>query len=185
MAAEQKLVGHYLEELYRWNKKVNLTSVARDKAQAVLIEPSFAMAEFFPAGDALDIFDIGSGGGLPAIPLAIRYPQHRFTLVESDRKKSIFLQHAASLLGLKNVRVMHERSEKVSQDPAYAATADVVASRAVKREDVFAAADGLLKPAGRVIIHHTPDAPAEFGAYRLFSKNPSADCFTRPVSCRT
>ena len=177
-----KLIARYLEELYRWNKKVNLTSVAREKAQAVLIEPSFAMAEFFPPGDALEIFDIGSGGGLPAIPLAIRFPQHRFTVVESDRKKSIFLQHIASLLGLKNVRVLNERSEKVSHDPAYAATADVVTSRAVKREDVFAAADGLLKPAGRVIIHHTPDAPAEFGDYRLSAKNPSADCFTRASS---
>lgn len=174
-----KLISRYLEELYRWNKKVNLTSVARDKAQAVLIEPSFAMAEFFPPGDKLEIFDIGSGGGLPAIPLAIRFPQHRFTLVESDRKKSIFLQHAALLLGLKNVRVLNERSEKVSQNPAYAATADVVTSRAVKREDVFAAADGLLKPAGRVIIHHTPDAPAESGSYHLLGKTPSADCFTR------
>ncbi|MBI5637055.1 MAG: 16S rRNA (guanine(527)-N(7))-methyltransferase RsmG [Nitrospinae bacterium] len=182
MAADEKLVGRYLEELYRWNKKVNLTSVARDKAQAVLIEPSLAMAEFFPPGNALEIFDIGSGGGLPAIPLAIRYLQHRFTLVESDRKKSIFLQHAASLLGLKNVRVLNERSEKISQDPAYAAIADVVTSRAVKREDVFSAAGGLLKPAGRVIIHHTPDAPEEFGGYRLFGKNPSADCFTRAPS---
>lgn len=172
-----KLIARYLEELYRWNTKVNLTSVAREKAREVLIDPSFTMAEFFPAGDALEIFDIGSGGGLPAIPLAIRYPQNRFTLVESDRKKAVFLQHAASLLGLKNVRVINERSEKVSQDPAHAATADVVTSRAVKREDVFAAADGLLKPSGRVIIHHTPDAPEEFGRYRLLGKNPSADCF--------
>ncbi len=179
MAAEKKQVAQYLEELYRWNKKVNLTSVARDKAQAVLIEPSFSMAEFFPPGDALEIFDIGSGGGLPAIPLAIRFPQHGFTLVESDRKKSIFLQHIASLLGLKNVRVLNERSERVSQDAVYAATADVVTSRAVKRDDVFSAAGGLLKPPGRVIIHHTPDAPAEFGGYRLFGKNPSADCFSR------
>ena len=108
-----KLIARYLDELYRWNAKVNLTSVAREKAQAVLIEPSFAMAEFFPPGDALQIFDIGSGGGLPAIPLAVRYPQHRFALVESDRKKAVFLQHAAGLLGLKNVRVLNERSEKV------------------------------------------------------------------------
>ncbi len=183
MAAEKKQVARYLEELYRWNKKVNLTSVTRDKAQTVLIEPSFAMAEFFPPGNALEIYDIGSGGGLPAIPLAIRFPQHRFTLVESDRKKSIFLQHAASLLGLKNLRVLNERSEKISIDPAYAATADVVTSRAVKREDVFSAADGLLKPAGIVIIHRTPDAPVEFGGYRLSGKNLSADGFTRaPVS---
>ena len=179
MPAEKKLVTRYLEELYRWNKKVNLTSVARDKAHAVLIEPSFAMAEFFPPGEALEIFDIGSGGGLPAIPLAIRHPHHRFMLVESDRKKSIFLQHAASLLGLKNIRVLNERSEKISQDRNYRATADVVTSRAVKREDVFSAAAGLLKPSGRVIIHHAPDAPVEFGGYRLSGKNPSADCFIR------
>lgn len=179
MAVEQKLIGQYLDELYRWNTKVNLTSVARDKAQAVLINPSFAMAEFFPPGETLEICDIGSGGGLPAIPLAIRYPQHHFTLVESDRKKAVFLLHASSLIGLKNIRVINERSEMVSQDPAHTGTADVVTSRAVKREDVFAAADGLLKPAGRVIIHHTPDAPAEFGHYRLVGKNPSADCFTR------
>ncbi len=177
-----KLITRYLDELYRWNEKVNLTSVAREKAHAVLIEPSFAMAEFFPPGDTLEIFDIGSGGGLPAIPLAVRHPRHRFTLVESDRKKAVFLQHAAGLLGLKNVRVLNERSEKVSQDPACRGTADVVTSRAVKREDVFAAADGLLKPSGRVIIHHTPDAPEVASGYHLYGKIPSADCFTRHLT---
>ncbi len=173
------LIKQFLDELYRWNRKVNLTSVPRANAEAVLIAPSFDMAEFFPAGEALEIFDIGSGGGLPAIPLAIRFPQHRFTLVESDRKKAIFLQHMAGHLGLKNIRVLNERSEKAARDPAYAGTADLVTSRAVKREDVFAAAEGLLKPEGRVIIHHTPDAPESYGCYTLLGKNISADCFTR------
>lgn len=179
MTDEQGLIKRYVEELYRWNKKVNLTSVPERDAGDVLITPSFGVGELFPAGKTLRVFDIGSGGGVPAIPLAIRFPQHRFFLVESDRKKSVFLAHVAGLLDLKNVSVLNERSEKVAMAPDYANSADAVASRAVKRDVVFKAAAGLLKPGGRVILHRSPESSFPQPGYRPAGRSPSADAFER------
>ncbi len=173
--------AQYLSELYRWNRKINLTSVKEHEAQEVLVKPSLAMLEFMPAQKGLEVFDIGSGGGLPAIILAIHLPDIRFTLVESDRKKSVFLTHIAGLLGLKNVRVVCERSEKLAKMEGYAGCADVVTSRAVKREDVFAASNGLLKPGGIVIIHHSPREIEDDPRFIFSGKNQSVDCYRRFV----
>ncbi|MBI5178746.1 MAG: 16S rRNA (guanine(527)-N(7))-methyltransferase RsmG [Nitrospinae bacterium] len=172
---KESLVSQYLAELYRWNKKINLTSVAEEVAHGVLVTPSLAMLEYLPVGG--EVFDIGSGGGIPGIVLAIYRPDSRFTLVESVGKKAVFLTHVARLLKLGNVRVAAVRAEKLACDPAYAGTADAVVSRAVKREDVVAAAKGLLKPGGRVIVHRSPKDAPDVPGYSLIGKNGFADCF--------
>jgi len=128
---KRELVGQYLAELYRWNKKINLTSVAEEVAREVLVKPSIAMLEFLPIGG--QVFDIGSGGGIPGIVLAIYRSEGRFTLVESVGKKAVFLMHVTRLLKLANVKVEAKRAEKLSADPAFAGTADAVVSRAVRR----------------------------------------------------
>ncbi len=65
----------FLEELYRWNEKRNLTAVPKDKAEEILVKPSLSMIGLLGEKEGLHIFDIGSGGGIPAVILAICLPE--------------------------------------------------------------------------------------------------------------
>jgi 16S rRNA (guanine527-N7)-methyltransferase len=167
----------YLSELYRWNKKINLTSVNEKDAMKILVEPSLAMLEFLP--DKGRVVDAGSGGGIPGIILAMRLPNCEFLLVDSDQKKSTFLTHVAGMLKLSNVRSVRERVEKLAKTEGYAGTADAIVSRAVKREDVFSASVGLLKQGGRIILHRSTKPLEPDARFELAGHNDSADFFQR------
>ena len=165
----------YLSELYRWNKKINLTSVQEKDAIEVLVKPSIGMVEFIPEKGR--VLDVGSGGGIPGIVLALNLLGCEFVLVESDGKKSSFLTHVAGMLKLKNVRVVRERAEKLAASGEYAGSADVVVSRAVKREGVLAVSAGLLKPGGRVVLHRSSKPFKADPRFEPAGHNEFADCF--------
>jgi 16S rRNA (guanine527-N7)-methyltransferase len=99
----------YLELLLRWNTKINLTSVT-DPLEAIDLHlvDSLAAATLLEGIDT--VVDLGAGGGLPSIPLAIVLPKTRFTLVESVGKKVGFLKAAIAQLGLKNARASRARA---------------------------------------------------------------------------
>ena len=99
----------YLDLLQKWNKAYNLTAV-RDRP-AMLVQhllDSLSIVPHLPPGDLLDV---GSGGGLPGIPLAILQPDRSITLIDTVGKKVAFLKQAAMTLGLKNVSVVSDRIE--------------------------------------------------------------------------
>lgn len=169
----------YLAELYRWNKAINLTSVKPDKTRELLVEPSRAMLEFLENQNPLEIFDIGSGGGIPAIILAIYLPQNNFTLIESSEKKSTFLVHVSSLLGLDNVRVLNSRVEDFRRNAALQKTADVVTARAVNRATVYRAARDLLKEGGMLVMHRSSKSEPASEEFRKTGGNRFVECFTR------
>jgi 16S rRNA (guanine527-N7)-methyltransferase len=148
---KNELIKKYLSELFRWNKAINLTSVAEDKAEELFIMPSLSMIELVPEGGSLEIVDIGSGAGIPAIVMALHLPQHNFTLIESTGKKASFLKHIAGNLKLSNVIVLNERAES----SGLVQLADVVTARGVNRKTVFDAAHILLKPDGILLIHRS------------------------------
>ena len=75
------------------------------------------------------IADVGSGGGVPGIPLAIVRPDARFTLIESTKKKAAFLSEAAQALGLENVKLFAERAEDAGQYSGLRAHFDVAVCR--------------------------------------------------------
>jgi 16S rRNA (guanine527-N7)-methyltransferase len=77
------------------------------------------------------IVDVGSGGGLPGLPLKIVRPDLEMTLVEADQAKAAFLVQACASLGLKDVDVVARRAEEVGQDPRYRETFDVAVARAL------------------------------------------------------
>lgn len=114
----------YLALLLRWNKTYNLTAV-RDPREMVSkhLLDSLAMHPFVDglvaSGGALA--DLGTGAGLPGIPLAIVKPGLRVTLVESNGKKARFMREAVRQLGLKDVRVAESRIEALDEPGAYAA----------------------------------------------------------------
>ncbi|MET0287553.1 MAG: 16S rRNA (guanine(527)-N(7))-methyltransferase RsmG [Polyangiales bacterium] len=126
----------YLELLLEANQAFNLTAIT-DPAEAWTkhIEDSLSLLPEL-TGVTGKVVDIGSGGGLPAIPLAIARPDLKFTLVESTAKKARFLADTARALSLSNVRVESERAESLGQGPLRASF-DVATSRACARLPVL------------------------------------------------
>ena len=117
-AARTKLLA-YLALLYKWNRTYSLTAL-RDEAKAVshhLID-SLAILPFVPPGKLLDV---GSGGGMPGIPLAIARPALAVTLLDSNSKKTAFLQQAAIELSLPNITVHCGRVEQYHPASGFAA----------------------------------------------------------------
>ena len=98
-----------LDELERWNRKVNLTAV-RDRAQMETLHVADSLAAR-PFLRGRRILDVGTGPGFPGLPLAIVEPEREFTLLDSNNKKILFVKHAAALLGLDNVTAIKARAE--------------------------------------------------------------------------
>ena len=145
---ESKLTA-YLELLWKWNRKINLTAIS-DPAMAVdrlLLEP-LAAAAHLPAGGTLA--DLGSGGGSPALPLALGLRVPALVMVESRSKKAAFLREAARVLEI-SAEVLTIRFEEIFSQPRYEGWADVVSMRAVRPdEDTLQIASWLSKPGGTV-----------------------------------
>lgn len=110
-AAQQRLLA-FRDLLLKWNKTYNLTAL-RDPEQAIShhLLDSLAILPFVADGPLLDV---GAGGGLPGIPLAIARPQLSVSLVDTVQKKATFLQQAAIQLDLKNVAAHHARVEEMT-----------------------------------------------------------------------
>ncbi|MBL1320987.1 MAG: 16S rRNA (guanine(527)-N(7))-methyltransferase RsmG [Methylophaga sp.] len=136
----EKLVS-YVQLLDKWNKVYNLTSV-RDPMEMISrhILDSLAILPYVSGGSLLDV---GTGAGLPGIPLAIAQPELAVTLLDSNSKKTRFLQQAKAELALDNIAVVHARIEQ-AELPKYA----MVTARA------FAKIDQIIDLAGR----HCDDA---------------------------
>lgn len=107
---KQQLLN-YLALLHKWNKVYNLTSV-RDP-QLMLTRHILDSLSLFPYLDCKSLLDVGSGAGLPGIPVAIGFPQMAVTLLDSNIKKTRFLQQVKAELKLNNVTVVHGRVEQL------------------------------------------------------------------------
>src|SRR6266446_1054226 len=94
-----------------------------------LVEDSLVL--LVPLGDAHRLVDVGSGGGLPGLPLKIARPDLAVTLVEADQAKAAFLVQAAARLGLGDVEVVARRAEDVGRDQRYRETFDLAVARAL------------------------------------------------------
>jgi len=143
----------FLQEMGRWNQVHNLTAIEGEKnsvrlhlIDSITVLP--LMRQFLDM-ENLKIADLGSGGGLPAIPIAILQPDWHVTLIEAIRKKTAFLQHVRGKLGLKNIQVLSERVEAVAKSQP--GQFDAVISRAFTNLAHFLELSlPLLKPSGLV-----------------------------------
>ena len=143
----------FLQEMGRWNQVHNLTAIEGEKnsvrlhlIDSITVLP--LMRQFLDIQN-LKIADLGSGGGLPAIPIAILQPDWHVTLIEAIRKKTAFLQHVRGKLGLKNIQVLSERVESVAKSQP--GQFDAVISRAFTNLAHFLELSlPLLKPGGLV-----------------------------------
>lgn len=141
-AAQEKLLA-YAAFLEKWNRTYSLTAL-RDPALAVShhLLDSLAILPYVPAANLLDV---GSGGGQPGIPLAIARPALAVTLLDSNGKKTAFLQQAAIELELKNVRVVTARVEAFRPATPFAA---IVSRAFAELADFIGLTRHLLAPDG-------------------------------------
>ena len=114
-----------LDELARWNKRVNLTAI-REPLEMITghLLDSLSVRPLLRGSSVLDV---GTGAGFPGLPLAIVEPERSFTLLDSNNKKVMFVEHIAGLLGLDNVIVVKARAEDFAPGNRF----DTVIARAV------------------------------------------------------
>ncbi len=132
---------YFLGELLRWNRVHNLTAIDETEAafhlhliDSMVILPilqRYLQTPLRASDTPIQIADLGSGGGLPGIPLAILEPTWFFSLIEASKKKAAFLQHVRGGLGLSHLQIMASRVENVAKTNR--ASFDAVTARAFTR----------------------------------------------------
>ncbi|NOX42852.1 MAG: 16S rRNA (guanine(527)-N(7))-methyltransferase RsmG [Gammaproteobacteria bacterium] len=141
-AEEKQQLLDFVELLIKWNRVYNLTSI-KDRRQIIIrhLFDSFSLVAFIKqylcsglgntaSGNDVSkkrIIDVGSGAGLPGLPLAIIFPQYEFVLLDSNTKKTRFIVQASSDLGLKNTTIESNRSQDFRTDLRF----DCIISRAL------------------------------------------------------
>ena len=133
----------YLDMLERWNKTYNLTAI-RDPMQMINLHLLDSLAVQPHVAEKKNLIDIGTGPGLPGIPLAIMNPDKKFTLLDSAGKKTRFLFQVRTELGLNNVLEINKRAEAFLPEALY----DTVLSRA------FSSIPDMLKTCQHLIDHN-------------------------------
>lgn len=155
----------YAEHLLQWNERIQLTAT-RDAAEFIdrHVADALQVAVRLPAA-VERLIDVGSGGGLPGVVLAIAAPALEVTLLEPVRKKHAFLAAARRRLGLGNLRALPERDEDHDPGVGY----DAAVARAVWSVDVWLArGQRLVRPGGWVLAMEGRDATSlPAGAERL------------------
>jgi 16S rRNA (guanine527-N7)-methyltransferase len=123
-STQKQQLLHYLALLHKWNQVYNLTAITEFKKMLSLhLFDSLTIAPYLQGTHHIDI---GTGAGLPGIPLSILCPQHHFTLLDSNGKKTRFLLQAKSALNLNNIEIIQQRAEHYCPQKKF----DTILSRA-------------------------------------------------------
>jgi len=121
---QQNELLSYIALLNKWNKAYNLTAIRDPEAMIVRhLLDSLSVSTYL---EGENIIDVGTGPGIPGIPLAIIYPNRRFTLLDSNGKKSRFINQAKQSLAMKNINVIQNRVEEYQPEETF----DCIVSRA-------------------------------------------------------
>ena len=126
-AAQLAQFARYRDELLDCNQRLNLTAIRDPTAVEELLFLDSLACLLVPVPQGAAVLDVGSGAGLPGLPLKIARPDLQLTLLEATGKKARFLEHVVASLGLADVTVAAERAETASGRGAF----DVVAAKAV------------------------------------------------------
>lgn len=139
----------YAAELKKWNSKVNLTAITKDREIAIKhFVDSLTLAQYVTSADRL--LDIGSGAGLPIIPLKIICPEIPMVSVDAVAKKIHFQRHVIRLLKLQNIEAIHARVEELHETHRHSFS--IITSRAFTRLDRFVSLAAPLLSEGGMLI---------------------------------
>ena len=153
-SAQADALHAYLSELTTWNQRLNLTSI-RDPELMVrhhLIDCISVVPLLRPEGNLLDV---GSGAGLPGIPISIMCPDKIVTLLEPRRKRANFLRHVSRTLRLTNIRVLESRIQSLTPDGT-TLTDETIARAFIDNEGFLHMSARLLRPQGTCFLMHGP-----------------------------
>lgn len=132
-AAEVTRLGHYLALLLANNTRVNLTAIREPEEawERHLFDSLTLLGVLSELPEGAEVIDVGSGGGLPGIPLAIAMPGLRFALLEATGKKASWLRYAVGRLGLENAIVVEGRAEAIGREAEHRSRYSAGVARAV------------------------------------------------------
>lgn len=149
----------YLKHLESWGNTYNLTAVRQPEAMVVrhLLDSLAAL----PYLDGDSFVDVGTGAGLPGIPLALARPKKHAVLVESNGKKTAFLRHVVRTLGVGNVEVVQSRSEDYAPGRGFGT---VICRAFATAPQTLYLAGHLCAPGGRVVLMKGRDPSDELAA---------------------
>jgi 16S rRNA (guanine527-N7)-methyltransferase len=153
----------YLTILLEYNKTTNLTSI-RDWDEAVVkhLHDSLSIKLWAGKKGSIRILDLGSGAGLPGIPLSAIYPDDKVFLLEANNKKAKFMEYAIDQLGLLNCSLLKGRSEDLARDNELRETFDLVTTRAVSQLPVLLELSfPFLKVGGFLVAYKGPSVQDE------------------------
>ncbi|MCC6581679.1 MAG: 16S rRNA (guanine(527)-N(7))-methyltransferase RsmG [Phycisphaeraceae bacterium] len=154
----------YLEHLLDVNKQFNLTAI-RDPDEAWrkhILDSLTLLPAMIDAAEGHRVIDVGSGGGLPGLPLAVCRPDLAFTLLEATGKKARFLQETAKLLNLSHVSVVNDRAEIAGRDPQHRQQYDLAVCRALgPMRELLEYTLPLVKVGGQVLAMKGPSVEQE------------------------
>lgn len=153
----------YADELRAWNQKFNLTAITDlEGIQVKHFLDSLSILKALPGGGPLRLIDVGTGAGLPGLPLKIVCADLRLTLLEATGKKVAFCQAMVARLQLSGVTVVKARAEEIGHDPAHREQYDWAVARAVADMPVLAEyLLPLVKRGGHALAQKGENAPAE------------------------
>lgn len=166
---QMRVIERYAGELIYWNSKVNL--ISRKDEENILekhILHSLAILKYFEPKPKAYMIDIGTGGGLPGIPLKIAVPDLRMTLVDAIIKKTKLTDMFAKHTGMRMISAINGRAEELSQLPEHKGKYDYVTARAVSKMDrLISWSHNFLKKDGTFIFLKGGDLSEEYAAARL------------------
>ena len=128
----------YFQILVEWNEKINLTALTvKEDVYLKHFYDSISAAFHYDFSGEHTICDVGAGAGFPSIPLKICFPELQITIVDSLKKRIVFLNHLAEALGLEKVAFYHDRAETFGKNKQFRESFDIVTARAVARMSVL------------------------------------------------
>lgn len=156
-------LDRYLDLLIEWNEKINLTRIVnREDAEVKHVADALTLLKFLPRAEARSprsLADVGTGGGVPGVPIAICRPDLKVTLIDSTKKKLDTIAKITGEIGLTNVSTLHSRIELAK------VTFDVITARAVADLDTLIGwCQPLMKPTTVLLAMKGPKAAEELAA---------------------
>ena len=154
-AGEVEKLGRFLALLLHANTRMNLTAIKEpgEAWQRHILDALTLLAPLAELPEGASVIDIGTGGGVPGVPLAIVRPDMRFTLLDATAKKTAFVRAAMDMLGVEHGSVVTARAEQAARDPQHRDTYDAAIARAVGPMATIAElATPFVKPGGVALL---------------------------------